>query len=100
MDKVSLLKERAANFRKLLEQYEAKNTDAMLLLKWLTPLFQEIDVGNIHPPRRYEFNSSLGKDNPFYEPDKPFHSAEAAFVAALEDWESQEWYTRLQGNES
>lgn len=95
MDKVSLLKVRAASFRKLLEEYEAKNTDAMLLLKWLTPLFQEIEAGKIYPPRYYEFNNSLGKDNPFYEPDKPFHSAETAFVSALEDWESQEWYKQL-----
>lgn len=99
MDKMSLLKERAGNFRKLLEQYEANSTDAGLLLKWLTPLFQEIEIGKIYPPRPYKFHNSLGKDSSFYEPDKPFHSAEAAFVAALEDWESQEWYARLKGNE-
>ena len=95
MDKVSLLKERAAKFRDLLKQHEEKDTNAMLLLKWLTPLFQEIEAGNIHPPKYYEFRNALGKDDPFYEPDKPFHGVEAEFVAALEDWESQEWYRAL-----
>lgn len=96
MNKVALLKQRAIDFKRLLEQHEAENIDAMLLLKWLTPLFQEIERGNVCPPMDYEFGDSLGKDNPFYEPDKPFHSCEAAFVAALEDWESQDWYKNLQ----
>lgn len=99
MDKLNLLKTHAENFRKLLEQYEEVNTDAMLLLKWLTPLFHEIEVENIYLPRNYAFNNSLGKDNPFYEPDKPFHSTEAAFVAALEDWDSQKWYRQIQAGQ-
>ena len=59
----------------------------------------EIEVENIYLPRNYAFNNSLGKDNPFYEPDKPFHSTEAAFVAALEDWDSQEWYRQIQAGQ-
>jgi hypothetical protein len=98
MDKVRLLQERAANFRELLKQHQAKSTDAMLLLRWLTPLFQDIEAGKIHPPKNYEFGNALGKDNPFYEPDKPFHAAEAEFVAALEDWESQDWYKQVKGS--
>lgn len=100
MDKIEILKERAANFRNLLMQHQSKNTDAMLLLKWLTPLFQEIEAGNIQPPQCYDFRNALGKDNSFYEPDKPFHSAEADFVAALEDWESQDWYKKLKNEQS
>jgi hypothetical protein len=95
VEKIKLLQERAAAFRDLLKQHEATNVDAMLLLKWLTPLFQEIDAGKINPPKHYEFGNALGRDNSFYEPDKPFHHAEAEFVAVLEDWESQDWYKDL-----
>lgn len=95
MDKVKLLQERAVAFRDLLKQHEAKNTDAMLLLKWLTPLFQEIEAGKVAPPKYYEFGNALGKEASFYESDKPFHAAEAAFVSALEDWESQPWYQQM-----
>ena len=85
-------------FRNLLVEHKKNNSDAMLLLKLLTPLFQEIEDGKITPPKYYEFGNALGKDNPFYEPDKPFHNAESNFIAALEDWESQNWY-RSQKNE-
>lgn len=95
MDKVTLLKQRAARFRDLLQQYEETDTDAMLLLRWPTPLFQEIESGSIQPPKYYDFRNALGKDGPFYEPDKPFFGVEAEFVAALEDWESQDWYKQL-----
>ena len=64
----------------------------MLLLKWLTPLFEDIELGKVVPPTPYTFLNALGKDNPFYEPDKPFSKAEADFISALEDWESQSWY--------
>lgn len=95
MDKIKLLQMRAVEFRNLLKQYEATDANAMLLLKWLTPLFQEIEAGNIEPPKYYEFGNALGKDDPFYAPDKPFHVAEAGFVSALEDWESQSWFKKL-----
>ncbi|MFZ2161053.1 MAG: hypothetical protein WAW02_02440 [Sideroxyarcus sp.] len=95
MDKVKLLQERAAAFRDLLKQHEARNADAMLLLKLLTPLFQEIEAGKIVPPKYYEFGNALGKDAPFYAPDMPFHAVEAEFVSALEDWKSQSWYQQM-----
>lgn len=95
MNKVKLLQEKAAEFRCLLQRHESTNTDAMKLLKWLTPLFDEIEAGKIMLPTHYEFTNSLGKDNPFYELDKPFHHVESDFVAALEDWESQDWYKAL-----
>jgi hypothetical protein len=62
------------------------------LLRWLTPLFNEIASGKVVPPRRYEYRLALGKDNPFYEPDSPFSELHAEFAAALEDWASQPWY--------
>ena len=68
MDKVKLLQERAVAFRDLLKQHEAKY---------------------------YECGNALGKEASFYESDKPFHAAEAAFVSALEDWESQPWYQQM-----
>lgn len=65
------------------------------VLQWFTPLFRDIEAGKICPPQIYEFGNALGKDNSFYETDKPFHKVEADFVSALEDWESQEWYQQL-----
>lgn len=96
VNKVKLLQARAAVFRDLLKQHEAVNTDAMQLLKWLTPLFQEIEAGKIIPPKYYEFGNALGKEAAFYGPGKPFHTVEAEFVSALEDWESQIWYQQFE----
>lgn len=92
MEKTELLKTRSGKFRELLRQHEDSSSDATLLLKWLTPLFDDIELGKVVPPTPYGFLNALGKDNPFYEPDKPFSAAEADFVSALEDWESQPWY--------
>jgi hypothetical protein len=92
VDKTEMLKEKARAFRALLAAHDWKNTDAELLLRWLTPLFDDIEAGKISPPQRYNYRMALGKDNPFYEQDSPFMKAEAQFVAALEDWESQAWY--------
>jgi hypothetical protein len=100
MDKIKLLQKRAVDFRNLLKKNEATNQEAMNLLKWLTPLFDDIDAGKIIPPVCYGFSNALGKDSSFYEPDKPFHHVESEFVAAHEDWESQDWYKTLKNNHS
>lgn len=92
MDKIKKLKIAANKFRKLLVEYEACNLDARQLLDWLTPLFIEIEAGNIIPPKRYEFREALGKDSSFYDPHGPFSRVEADFACALEDWVSQPWY--------
>lgn len=92
MEKIELLKKKARNFRELLKQHEKSNSNAMLLLKWLTPLFEDIELGKVVPPTPYLFLNALGKDNSFYEMDKPFSKAEADLISALEDWESQSWY--------
>lgn len=95
-DKVALVQKRAEEFRTLLDAHQSTDSDAALLLKWLTPLFDEVRSGRIVPPRRYEHGNALGKDHPFYGADKPFQQTEALFVAALEDWCSQPWYQALQ----
>lgn len=95
MDKVQWLKVKAAEFRALLEAYQDTSVDAMLMLKWLTPLFDDISAGRVMPPVRYEFRNALGKDNPFYEPDSIFSGPHADFAAALEDWASQPWYQKM-----
>ncbi|PRX32139.1 hypothetical protein B0G75_104158 [Paraburkholderia sp. BL18I3N2] len=95
MDKVQNLKDKARAFRTLLQTHDWKDTDAQLLLRWLTPLFEEIEAGLVQPPQHYQYRFALGKDNTFYEPGSPFAEAEAQFVSALEDWESQEWYQKF-----
>ena len=92
MDKKENLKEKARSFRALLTAHDWKDTDAELLLRWLTPLFDDIEAGKVTPPQHYKFRLALGKDNPFYAPGSTFIEAETQFVAALEDWESQAWY--------
>lgn len=92
VDKVELLKSKAEKFRSLLTEHQLANGDAMLLLRWLEPLFDEIEQGKVVPPKRYDYRNALGKDSPFYEPNSPFSAAEADFSAALEDWASQSWY--------
>ncbi len=97
MDKVKNLKEKAKTFHQLLEN-ETDDLDAARLLKWLAPLFIDIEAGKVTPPRRYEFRMALGKDAKFYERHDNIGKAEADFVSALEDWPSQEWYLRLSEN--
>jgi hypothetical protein len=94
-NKVALLKDKAEHFRALLAAHADTNTDAMLLLRWLTSLFNEVSQGKIIPPKRYEFRSALGRDSPFYEPTSPFSRVEADFISALEDWPSKPWYQAL-----
>lgn len=59
------------------------------------PLFKKIEQGEIIPPYYYEFGSALGKESEFSNLSKPFLHAEAEFMAALEDWESQDWFKKL-----
>lgn len=92
MNKIMLLKEKAIAFRTLLELHQNSNADAMLMLKWLTPLFREIDLGKVVPPKHYEFRSALGRESSFDAPDSPFSHPHSEFQAALEDWASQPWY--------
>ena len=92
MDKVTLLKEKAIAFRSLLEAHQDFDTDAMLMLKWLTPLFDDIARGKVVPPTHYEFRLALGRDSAFYELGSLFSESHAEFAAALEDWASQPWY--------
>ena len=100
MDKVKNLQEKARVFHDLLKKYAPDDGDAESLLRWLMPLFTEIEKGKIIPPQRYEFRMALGKEPDFYERHKDVHSAESDFMCALEDWESQEWYRNLKGGES
>jgi len=95
MDKVKNLQEREQVFRNLLELYSSEDSDAESLLGWLMPLFTEIEEGKIIPPKMYEHHMALGKEPAFYERHKDVYSAESDFIAALEDWESQEWYKKL-----
>jgi len=92
MNKIEKLRMSANDFRKLLEEYENSDPDAHRMLNWLTPLFIEIEAGNIIPPKSYEFRMALGKDSSFYDPCGPFSRTEADFACALEDWASQPWY--------
>ncbi|WP_345817719.1 hypothetical protein AAGS40_30450 (plasmid) [Paraburkholderia sp. PREW-6R] len=92
VSEIGKLKDTARVFRALLGGRDWADTDVQLLLRWLTPLFDEIEAGNVQPPQRYRYRQALGKDNPFYAPGSPLAEAEAQFISALEDWESQEWY--------
>lgn len=99
MDKVKKLQEKADVFHALLKKYAHEDTDAESLLGWLTPLFTGIEKGKVIPPQRYEYRMALGKEPAFYERHSEVHSAEADFVSALEDWESQDWYKQLKASE-
>jgi hypothetical protein len=98
-DKVDYLKKRAEIFHALLMKYAPEDDDAESLLRWLEPLFIDVKRGNIIPPQRYEFRMALGKEPPFYDRHRDVFSAEADFMSALEDWESQDWYKRLEADE-
>ncbi|HEU4458232.1 MAG TPA: hypothetical protein VFR90_03850 [Methylibium sp.] len=100
MDKVTLLKQKAAALRLLLERHQHFNGDARSLLETLTPLFNDIAAGKVVPPMYYAQSRALGKDHPFYEPASIFSGPHAEFACALEDWASQPWYAALEAQMS
>lgn len=96
--KIENLKYKAQVFHSLLSKYALQDSDAESLLKWLTPLFTSVELGQINPPFHYNFRMALGKESEFFEIKTDVRHAEAEFMAALEDWESQDWYKQLKNN--
>ncbi len=97
-EKIEKLKCKALAFQRMLEKYAPEELDATLLLRWLDPLFEGVRSGLIVPPTYYKFRLALGKDNDFFEDKIDLRFAEAEFIAALEDWESQDWYKQLKND--
>ncbi len=85
MDKVRNFQEKATVFRSLLKKYTSDAADAESLFGQLEPLFMMVDIGEITPLHRYEFNMALGKEPEFYERHQDVFSAESDFMSALED---------------
>jgi hypothetical protein len=93
MNKVSLLKKRAQEFKLLLT--EAERTDPWVgrVLDELEPLFNGIENGSIQPPIPFgTYRRKFRSDDPKYGMHTAICSAESEFNSALEDWPSKSWY--------
>ena len=99
MDKQLLLIERMKDLRFALANAATTDPRVLRILERYTPLFDEIEAGNIVPPRTGLYrNPMFARDSVFeneYGPGSKLSTADSAFLSALEDWPSQSWYRQL-----
>jgi hypothetical protein len=93
MDNLELLRLRAAEFRKLLQQAERTDPGLSKVLVELEPLFEAIAQGSLKPPLPFRtYRPKFNSEDSRYGMNTPIFSAESDFNSALEDWPSKAWY--------
>ena len=88
MDKVKNLQEKARVLHALLEKYAQIDDDAEMVLGFMTPLFEQIRIGEIVPPHEHEYRWHFASpESPLFKYDDLCEAA-AEYGHALEDWGS------------
>ena len=101
MHKYQLLRQRAEEFRIVLEEYAKKDPDVADFLERWMPWYERIQRREIRLPC-YEYKLGIYFTNPdlspiairysWENPSHPLSNASAEFSAAMRDWLSQTWY--------
>lgn len=91
MDKIRNLQVKARALRELLEHYAKQDEDVALVLERMTPLLDDIEKGNVVPPRhddfgRYFFN--VEEQEPWFIKYPKLSHAEAEYAQVLQDWDA------------
>lgn len=94
MDESRRLARATADFRRSLEASAPGDAEAAALMDRLAPLFARIERGEVVPPATGLYKAMLHSEHPRHGAGTSLFSAESAFVAALEDWQSRPWYPR------
>lgn len=85
-DKIRNLQEKAKTLELLLEVYAKVNSDASMVLGFMKPLLMEIYLGEIVPPKKFDFRWHFSNtESPLYVL-YDLGEAAAAFGQTLEDW--------------
>lgn len=86
MDKVKRLQDKADVLRSVLKKYAYVDSDAEMVLGFMTPLFEQISAGAVVPPRTHEYRWHFAStESPLFKYDDLCEAA-AEFGHALEDW--------------
>jgi hypothetical protein len=86
MDKVKNLQEKARILRSFLERYAKLDGDAEMVLGFMTPLFNQIEAGEITPPYEHKYRWYFANtESPLFQYDD-LGEAAAEYARALEDW--------------
>ena len=91
MDKVSNLQEKTRVLRELLEHYAKRDDDVAFVLDRMTPLFDDIESGNVVPPRHDDFGRfffNVEEQEPWFIKYPELSHAEAEYAQVLQDWGS------------
>lgn len=101
MHKYQLLRQRAEEFRVVLEEYAKKDPDVDDLLERWMPWYERIQRREVRLPC-YEYSLGQYFSNPdlspiaerysYSNPNNPLNRANTSFDAAILDWLSQDWY--------
>lgn len=98
MDKVKNLQEKARVLRGLLERYAEVDSDAELVLGFMMPLFEQVEIGKIIPPHEHKYRWYFANtESPLYRKYVDLSHAAAEYARVLEDWDfplpSPPWHT-------
>jgi len=98
MDKAKHLQEKAQMLHSLLEHYAKIDDDAEMVLKFMTPLFEEIQAGKIVPPKEHKYRWYFANtESPLYRKYEDLSHAAAEYARVLEEWDfplpSSPWHT-------
>lgn len=91
MDRVELLHQSTAAFRRTLLSATMKDWSLLPWLLQMLRLFRDIESGKIVPPAEGIYRWPFHVDHHRYGPKSSLYHAGAEFQAALEDWRSQPW---------
>lgn len=87
MDKIKNLQEKAERLHALLEKYAQSDDDIEMVLRFMTPLLDEIEAGQVIPPRRDEYRwYFFSTESPLYLKYEDLARAEAEYAEVLEGW--------------
>jgi hypothetical protein len=99
MNKTECLKDKTKVFESLLEKYSKTDEDAAAVLNFMKPLFSMIQWGGIAPPVKNKYRWYFAStESPLYRKYDDLSHAASEYSCALEDWNSQEWFHKLEKN--
>lgn len=89
MNKVERLQHAATALRSKLREYARSDVDAANVLRLMTPLFEQIEKGEVIPPQEDEFSYYFANtDSPLIEYDDLGELA-AEYASVLELWDTK-----------
>jgi hypothetical protein len=86
MTKIENLQAKSRNLHCLLMQYSVIDGDADMVLKFMTPLFEQIAKGEVIPPKEFIYRWYFGSTDSPLAAFEDLINVAAEFSHVLEDW--------------